>query len=247
MGMIPRKGGDTAAADKSAVEIPTKTAEAPAASVQQDPVQQASVPAVQQGGAVSKAVARKMRNPIEEVFKQKIPLEWNTLHRIQANQGNFLDLENNKAAFGSELVIQLMTYQPNWQISPGTDDPDDAKWVRYSDDGKTTKEGEDCLEFLAALKKANYDKAKMSARYTMAFVIEEVVGKPTSPFNGKIVQIDLSATSKSQFDQFMMELGYRESKGGISSDVAESGLLRISARVKTQGKLSWTVVDFALA
>jgi hypothetical protein len=252
MAMIPRKAPD---ANAAAAAAPTATAPAPAAAPAQAAAPAAApadstavATASPTAGAVSTRVAVKPRNAIEEGFKNKMVLEWNTLHRIQANQGNFLDKEASGQSFGSVIVAQLMSYQPSWQISPGTDDAADAELVRYSDDGITTNKGEDCKEYLAALIESNRDKAKMSARYQMALVIEETPMDPTGAMVNKIVQIDLSATSKNAFDQFMLENGYKESRGMITKEVAESGRLKMTAKVKNntvKGRtLSWTVVQF---
>lgn len=232
---IPKANPATAAAAQPAAETPAAQPAAAAAAVA---VHQP------QAGAVTTRVNKPVRDAIKDTFERKMPLEWNTLHRIQGNQGNFLDLEDNKSSFGNEIVVQLLSYQPSWQISPGTDDPADVQWVRYSDDGITTTQGEDCKEFLAALKTANYEKAKMAARYLMAFVIEETPGDRTGRMVGKLVQIDLSATSKAAFDQFKFETSYKESKGMITSEVAEAGRFRMTAKVKSQKNFSWTVVQF---
>jgi hypothetical protein len=243
MAMLPREDKSNApktvippvATKEAAKETPAATpAPAPAASTE------TAVAAAPAAGAV--AVARKVRNAIKENFENKMQLEWNTLPRIQANQGNFLDLERNKEAIGDTLIAQLMSFQPTWQISPGTDDDSDTELVRYSDDGVTTNKGEDCKEYLAALIASGRTKAKMSARYMMALVIEQCPKTPA--FNGKVVQIDMSQQSKNSFDQFMLTNGYAESRGMITPDVAERGLLKMTTRIKTAGKMSWTVIDF---
>jgi hypothetical protein len=257
MTMIPRKGTAAPAAAPAAAASPaaspaaaaapaqtTETAAAPAA----DPAVAAPAPAaavaVASPTAGAVAVAKKMGDPVKDAFEKKMVLEWNTLHRVQANQGNFLDLEENKAPFGNVIDVQLMSYQPNWQISPGTENDDDLQYVRYSDDGITTNKGEDCKEFLAALIAAGYEKAKMTERCTMALVIEGTPMDPTRRMEGKIVQIDLAQTSQAKFKQFRLEQGYKASRGMITEEVATSGRLRMTAKVQTQGKLSWTVVHF---
>lgn len=262
MGMIPRKPEGTASAPAAAGgKIPPKAtpAPAPAAGNTVDaaatvvspaptaaPVE-APVPAPAAAGTVSTKVAKKQRNAIEENFKGKVPLEWNTLPRIQANQGNFLDLEANKAPFGNTIVVQIMSYQPSWQCSPGTDDPNDLQYVRYSDDGETTTKGENLKAHLASLIEANYDKAKISARYLIGMVIEETPGDPTGRMLGKLVQIDMSETSKKAFDAFMMQTSFQEAKGMITPEVAESGRIKMTANVTSRGNFSWTKIDFAHA
>jgi hypothetical protein len=42
----------------------------------------------------------------------------------------------------------------------------------------------------------------------------------------------------------MLQNSFAESRGMISAAVAESGRIKMSAHVKTQGKNSWTVIQF---
>lgn len=250
MVMIARKPAagtetTTPAPQTATVAQPAQTVAQPAQAAQTQAVATVAEPAA---GAVSTRVAKKLRDPIKLTFENKMKLEWNTLHRIMVTQGNFVDKENSNTAFGGEIVAQLMSYQASWQISPGTDNPGDAEHVRYSDDGQFTNKGEDCKEYLNALLTQGYPQAKMSERYQMALVIEQAVGG--RHMEGKIVQIDLSQTSKNAFDQFRLEVGYAESRGTITPEAAESGLVKMIARVKSaNGKgrsINWTQVAFEL-
>lgn len=258
MALIPKKtdGATTtpvktitpkAAPAAAAAPVADAPAAAPAEAPAPAPAQTTAVAAAPATGAVSAVVARPIRNAIEENFLRKLDLEWNTLPRIQANQGNFLDLERNKEAFGNEIVVQLMSYQPSWQLSPGTDNPSDIEYVRYSNDGVTATNGDNLQEHLQALKAANYDKAKINSRYMMAFVILEAPSDKTGLMKNKLVQIDVSESSKKSFDQFMMQNGFNESRGIVTPEVAASGILRLSATVKSNKGFSWTVVGFANA
>jgi len=191
--------------------------------------------------AVSTVVAGALRDIIKEKFKDAMRVEWNTLHRLGCVQGNFVDLEANKAAIGSSLVLQLMNYQDNFQISPGTDDPNDTQYVRYSDDGKTTTMGEDCAEYLRALKDSGYEDAKMGARVTLAGVILECSGKPEMV--NRLVQMDLAPTSKTEFDRFRMQTGLEMQRGLKTEGDIET--IKLSATLQTKGPNTWTVVKFS--
>lgn len=250
MGIIPRKektsGAAATPASTPAPSPQTATAQAaaevaapipgPAAEVSQGAV------AVKPSGGMVVGVGRPV-DVVKEMFHNALgQLQWNTLHRVQANQGNFLDLEQGKASIAQEIHLELMSYQANWQISPGTDDPDDIQYVRYSDDGKTTTQGEDCMEFLKGLKEANYDKAKLSERCVLAGRIIAIPSNPNHPMVGELIQIDLPNTSKQQYDRyrFKVSLDVREGK----YDAAAAGLMKLKARTTTANKLTWTVVDF---
>jgi hypothetical protein len=133
-----------------------------------------------------------------------------------------------------------MTYQDNWQISPGTDDAADTQHVRYSDDGKFTKQGEDCNEYLQALKDAGYTEAKMSQRVTMAGEILDCPG--AQHFIGKLIQIDLSTTSKNMFDRFQFQSALDVARGKKTAE--DVGVLKLTAKPTSKGNFNWTQVEF---
>lgn len=248
--MIPKKGttapaaaaaASTPAATPAATPAPapasTQTAAPPASDAPAASTQTAIAPAANR----SVVVAGRPVNVIAENFKDKLRVEWNTLHRIQANNGNFLDLEANKTSLGDEITLNMMTFQDNWQISPGVDDPDATQYVRYSDDGKVTKQGEDCQEYLAALKAAGYTEAKMTPRVTIAG--ELAAAAKSSNLVGTLVQIDLSQTSKALFDRHQMQVALDVSRNKVNVDTV--GTLKMTAKVMSgKGNRTWTTVEF---
>lgn len=200
-----------------------------------------AVAAAPAAGAVSTRVASKLRDVIADTFKDAFKVEWNTLHRVQANQGNFLDLEKNKESMGAEMVFELMSYQANWQISPGTDNPADVEYVRYSNDGVMTTQGEPCMEFLAQLKESNYTEAKMTERCTLAGTVQQA----GHPLDGQLIQIDLPGTSKQMFDRYRMQVTLDVSRGLRTEDKVNP--IRLRCKVQNRGNFSWTVVEFSYA
>lgn len=249
MAMIPKRNSAAAAAPAAAPAAakPTLrgTVAPPAAETGEAPVGEAAAPAATTALAAAPsravAVAGPIVNVIKETYKDAMRVEWNTLGRIQANQGQFLDLENNKASLGGEIRIELMSYQDNWQISPGTDDKDDTQHVRYSDDGITTNQGEPCKEYVAALHEAGYTDAKMGQRVTLAGV---VVDCPANPgFAGTLFQIDLSPTSKAQFDRFSMQVALSLSRGLVGPEQTQT--IKMKTSLQSKGSNTWTIVTFA--
>lgn len=182
------------------------------------------------------AVAGRPKDVVTDTYKDAFTVDWNTLSRIQATNGNFVDVEANKAVIGPEIMFEMMSFQQNWQISPGTDDDDDIKHVRYSNDGKFTTEGEDINEYLQALKVAGYEDAKSSERVILAGTI---LG---GSHDGKLVQMNLAPTSKAAFDRFKMQASIDISKGKRSA--ADLAVLKLKAVPQSKGKNTWTVVHF---
>jgi hypothetical protein len=211
----------------------------PAAAPAEDTAEASTSTAVAAPVRTAVAVAGRPRDVLTETYKDAFKVDWNTLNRIQATNGNFVDVEANKAVIGTEIVFELMSFQQNWQISPGTDDDDDVKHVRYSDDGKFTTEGEDINEYVQALKTAGYDDAKSSERLILAGTI---VG---GSHDGKLVQLNLPPTSKSAFDRFKMQASIDIGKGKRTP--ADLTALKLKAVPQSKGKNTWTVVHFDYA
>jgi len=131
-------------------------------------------------------------------------------------------------------------YQDNYQISPGTDDPADKEWVRYSDDGITTTKGENCAEYLAALIGSGRTESKMTQRVTLAGTVVSMPGKPE--FEGKLVQLDLPATSRAMFTRYQMQATVDTARA--KRDPATVQIMKLTASVQSKGDNSWTVVNF---
>lgn len=216
--------------------VETVEAAAPAAAPAEAPAAAPAPTAIATRPVNAVVVAGRPVDVVKENFKDAFTVDWNTLYRIQANNGNFLDVQANKTVIGPVVTLEMMSYQLNWQISPGTDDDADLEHVRYSNDGKSTTQGEDCNEYVQALKTAGYDAAKLSERCVLAGTI---VG---GSMDGKLVQINLAPTSKSQFDRFRMQVSVDVSRGRKTVDDAR--FLKMSCTPQSKGKISWTVVLF---
>ena len=248
MVMIPRKkdaavvsAAAAIAADQEKKQAaPTVATSTPGPAAQ--PAATAGAVAVAATGAVSTGVNGKPRDVIGEQFKDAFRVDWNTLHRIQAVQGSFVDVENSKTEFGKSMLFELLSYQDNWQISPGTDAESDAQHVRYSNDGITTTMGENCAEFLAALKEAGYSEAKMGHRCTLAGTI---IASDSAEMTGKMVQIDLPPTSKTMFDRFRLQTSMDIAKGIKTEEQVNP--MKMTAKSQTKGRNTWTIVEFTYA
>lgn len=249
MAMIPRNPkGAAAPAAAAAAPTATKEAKAPEAGTATNTPGPAAgtagptttaVAAAPAPGAVSTRVAGKPRDVITEEFKDKMPLEWNTLHRIQCNQGQFLDMENGKKGIGVIIEMELMTFQDSWQISPGSNDPEATELVRYSDDGITTNQGENCVEYLNGLKEAGWDKAKIGARVVLAGILTKC---DNPELIGRMIQMDLSTTSKAGFDRHRFQASYDVSRGLRNEDALR--FLKLTAKPMSKGQTNWTQADF---
>jgi hypothetical protein len=253
MAMIPRgpKAADTASAAPAApaaTAAPAAPAPAPAAAPASAPAPAAAPApattttalAAAPASAVSTRVSGVPVNVLKEDFEKKFQLDWNTLHRIQVNQGQFLDKENNNSSLGTVIELDIMTYQDNWQISPGSNEPGAKDVVRYSDDGETTTKGEPCAEYLQAAIEQGWPNTKMTKRVVLAGTVARCVAKPE--MEGKLVQIDLSATSKTQYDRHAIQVALDVAKGLRQREAC--GRVKMTAKPQSRGDQNWTIAEF---
>lgn len=221
--------GDTAVVE----ETTTATATAAPASTS------TAVAAPRANTEVVAAPTLKMMDVIGSV-KEQYKVDWNTLDRVQANNGAFLDLGKAKASMGDTIQMRLLSWQDTWQVSPGSDDKEAAEHVRYSDDGKVTKQGEDVEAYLDELRKI-YPKAKCDHRCTLVGVLEG--SAKDSRLVGELFQIDLSQTSRQEFDKYKISTAYKIGKGLLTADAAL--LLTMQAEVASAKGRDWTLVKFS--
>jgi hypothetical protein len=172
--------------------------------------------------------------------KDRYRVDWNTLDRIQANNGNFLDLGDNKKSMGATIQMRLLSWQDSWQVSPGSDSEEAKQYVRYSDDGKVTKQGENIEQYLEKLR-GMYPNASCDHRVVIAGVLEGA--EKGSRLEGQLVQIDLSKTSKQEFDKYQINTAYKLGKGLLTQESVE--LMTMKAEVVSgKNNRSWTKVNF---
>jgi hypothetical protein len=190
------------------------------------------------------AKARPMINPLEPL-KNAFPVEWDTLRNLVITNGNVMDKTTSKA-LGDTIGLELLSFQDQWVVSPGVDGDEAKEFVRYSDDGVTTTQGEDMKEYLAHLKASGYEEAKISERMVICgsvFDIGVKGAKDLKELQDALVQISLPPTSKATFKRYQMDQAFKIGKGFIEAKGAER--VRIECDVVTKGQMSWTVANFS--
>lgn len=209
-------------------------------------------PTVNERVAASTAVAARPTTAVAQTSRAIVsPLkalenactvDFNTLDQIKATQGQFKYKESERS-LGDTITVELLSYQKNFLVSPGDDDEESAKLVRYSDDGITCKTGENCNEYLAGLIAAGYDGAKKSERVVIVGALVDA-GK-AADCAGSLFQMDLAPSSKVQFDRYQIQLGFDTAKGKVTAEGAS--VVKLTAVAVAKNKKDWTVVNFARA
>jgi hypothetical protein len=220
---------DTATATPEASQAPAAQAKAP------------KTTAIAPKAATGLVVAKPDFSALT-VFKDALPVNYNTLAQIIATNGNFKDRESGKI-MGDTIVFELMSYQDSYVVSPEDDDaPDDM--VRYSNDGKTCSDGTDVQTHLEFLHTNGFPKAKLKQRVVVIGGVETAA--KSDHLNGSLVQFDLSPTSKVQWDRYMANTAYKLNTGRVTAE----GAKRVKAETtvaKGKGSDDYTLVTFNVA
>lgn len=194
-------------------------------------------------GSSSIAVTQPAANArVLESFKDAMPVEYNTLEQIIANQGNFQERES-KTNMGDTIVFELLSYQSSFVVSPEDETaPDDA--VRYSMDGVVCSDGTMVQEHLQWLRENGFTDAKLKERAVVVAAVES--SAKTEKFNGTLMQLDLSPASRTMWNRFLANAAYGLKIGKYTEDSVK----RIKAETSIaqgKGNNTYTKVSFTVA
>lgn len=226
--------GASAAAPAAAAPAAAAAAAAPAA-----PAASTAVTAVDKNALTAGMFNLADMNVIA-TLKDRLRLEWNTLDRIQATNGVFMD-KGKDLSLGDEVQLRLLTWQDVWQISPGSDDKEAKDHVRYCDNPNTLPDGTPVVDYLTRLREEfRYTKASCDHRVVLGGVLEAV--SKDSRLLGELVQIDLPKTSKAEFDKYQAGTAYKVGKGLLKPHQAQ--VMTMTAEPVSANGRNWTIVRF---
>lgn len=190
---------------------------------------------------------------IEDVLgklKDGITVEHNTLERIQVLAGGgFVLQDSNALSLGDTIDFELQSYQDAYVISPGGKGQEGKDLVRYSADGVTTTDGQNCQEYVQELQK-DFPEAAIKKRCVLVL---ELQGAPNAKRGvvddhvGKLFQMDLAPSSKTKFDSFRIQAGHAVSRGRRTAEEAvnvRSTVEGASSVSKSGEKLNWAIAKF---
>ena len=202
-----------------------------------------AVKATALGSSRNVAVAQPATNArVLESFKDAMPVEYNTLEQIIANQGNFQERES-KTNMGDTIVFELLSYQSSYVVSPEDDSaPDDV--VRYSMDGVVCSDGTMVQEHLQWLHENGFSSAKLKERAVVVAAVES--SAKTEKFNGTLMQLDLSPASRTMWNRFLANAAYGLKIGKYNEETVK----RIKAETSMaqgKGNKAYTKVSFTVA
>ena len=231
------------AAAETRAAAQAKLAAAAAAHAATKPAEAAKSTAVAPVAGRQVTAAKPMINPLEPL-KNAFPVEFDTLRNLTITNGNVMDKQTNKP-LGDTIGLELLSFQDQWVVSPGVDGDEAKEFVRYSDDGVTTTQGEDVKAYLQSLKDSGYKEAKIGERMVICgalFDIGTKGAKDLKELQDTLIQINLPPTSKAAFKRYQMDQAYKIGKGLIDPEGAQR--VRVECTLQTKGDMTWTVASF---
>lgn len=203
----------------------------------------AKTTALAKGTNNAPAISFAKANPFP-AMENVLPIEFNTFPQVKADQGKLVYADTD-TAIGEEIEGELVTWQHQWMLAPGDIKNEAAKtWLRYSNDGETTQDGEDMNDILRQAKAAGFDKAKIQKRILFAMNVTKCDKLPS--IVGKFVQFDLSPNSVKNFNRHQFGVAFAVQKGTVAQGV-NPAVMRLKAVPKKVGTTSWTEIDFEQA
>lgn len=178
-------------------------------------------------------------------LENALRVDYNTLNRIMVTNGNVQDKET-KTLCGDHAVLELISIQKHWVMSPGGDkkDEESLEFLKYSDDGVHARDTGETLEsYRQAAIKAGFKDARIAERLILVGMLESTAnGK--GPV-GELVQMDLAPRSVANFNRHRATTTFRIGRNLQKPEGAER--LLVKADVQSKGDNNWTDAKFEAA
>jgi hypothetical protein len=172
------------------------------------------------------------------------PYAFNTFPRFSGSQG-VLTTQDGKQVLGDSCVIELMSFNDLYMVSPGEKSKESTEYVKYSNDGVTINEtGESLAEYLAELRQ-DFPKAAKKQYTSLWGVVLKVGAKSNCKDSilGKIVEISLAPTSRPSLTAAESQLQLDIRRGHARLDLANILTVTCEAAVSQGNQYTKLVVS----
>ena len=167
-------------------------------------------------------------------------VEYDSLPAVGASLGTFVR-KADETDGGSELKLQLISYQESWVASPN-DTKADVELVKYADNSKTARDGTDLAAHVEDLKAQGYGKAKINHR---VILVGELLEAPKDDsMVGDLIMVDLPDSGRRSFNTFTLQASYAVAKGRKSAEEATILTLKaVNDKTKSGEKYTKVVIS----
>lgn len=220
------QGGETEAANATA---PSTT----------DKVKVEAATAIAKAQNTAVGTPRKFETALQSFENALPPVDFGVLPRLKGSNGLIMDGDNAK--LGSKLQMTLISFNDQYVITPGSDEVEATKLVRYSLDGLTIDStGETVASYINKLKTVDgYPDADMKKYCELVGILN--TAEKDSEHVGNMVQISLSPQSRKSFEAYRLQRSVKIRMGREVEEGSEE--LTVTAVVKTMGNYTFTILQ----
>jgi hypothetical protein len=156
-----------------------------------------------------------------------VGMEFGVFPKITVSLGGFM--EDGKK-LGDDVTIKLLSWNRRWLASPGSDDKEAGKFVKYSNDGVTiASDGSPLADYVQHLKDVEgYKEASIKEYFAIWGFLTFAEGKEISPADQRMVELQCSPQTVGQFKRHQIEHGMKVSQGLVP----ESDILKCHANTR---------------
>ena len=143
---------------------------------------------------------------------------------------------------GKTLIVQVISYNKRWLVSPGVSGDEGKELVRYSYDNVTLEgDTQSPRDYLASLKNDGYSKASIKEYMDLWCIVTGPDTDDTEPVLNETVLIQLSPQSAGQFQFWQLSQGVKIAKGLASeTECLKIQVERIKSGSDTYGRASFS-------
>jgi hypothetical protein len=166
-----------------------------------------------------------------------------TFEKITTTPGSFtLEGETN---IGSEIVIQVLSWNHRWVASPGSDDDAATDLAKYSLDGVTLDEnGASLNDYIRELQTVHgYKDARKKEYLAIWCMLTAKGGVEVPPAERAIMELQCSPATLKKWNAFRITQGVLQSQGVV----ADTDLVRCKAHIGKNGKNTFGYATFSAA
>jgi hypothetical protein len=211
-------------ANKPTVQAPTALVRAPTRAV----------------GLVSQFAGLQRGKLFGDLKTDEPPFEFGTFPRFSGNQ-RMLMTQDGKMTLGASAVVQLISYNDWYLISPGERTKESTEFVKYSNDGKTINgTGQSVDEYLNYLRTTEglKDSSKKSYTSLWGLVLQLGDGGDCPQLLYKVVEISLAPMSRKSLTEY--ETNRQISNAQQKTRHEYSAILTITTSVQSKDGNNYT-------
>lgn len=203
------------AAAEAAPATPAAEAAAPEAPAAEAEAAKTTAVVVQNAKAGAVAVTKKLTGALSEYENQfdSASIGFGTFPRVTVGLDGFS--KDATTDLGKEIKIEVMSYNNRWVASPGTDDEEAKKHVRYSNDGKTIAStgddnGMDIMEYIQEMKTVHgLSDAGLKEYLAIYGFLTFANGAEIDEADREIIELQVPPQSKARFQRHQITEGVK--------------------------------------